>query len=353
MPVALIAGATGLVGKHIAELLASQPGWRRIGLGRSRPHGPAAAHLDEFIAVDLADTRCVRQLGDRLSETTHVFYLSRMLGSGYHIPIDENVAMLGRLLDALDRADKLEHVQIMHGMKWYGSHVGAFPTPARESDPPSDSPSFYYGQRQLLTEHRQGRKWTYSTLRPHCVSGVATGSPSNLMLGLGVYGALMRETGRPLRYPGTARAFEARLTYTDAGLLARAMHWIATTPGAGDQDFNVANGDEFSWQELWPALADYFGVEAGPPGVADFVPHMHALEPVWRDLCRRHDLDARDYPSLVDWSFVRNSLALEWDQVMSTDKLARFGFPDQTSSPAMVFRILDEYRGLGLIPRKS
>src|SRR5690606_10276928 len=130
--------------------------------------------------------------------------------------------------------------------------------------------TFYYAQRDALAHRQKGQSWTYSSLRPHCVSGVSVGSPSNLMLGIGMLGALMKETGQPFRYPGSPQAFAAQLTYTDADLLADAMHWAATSPEAANQDFNVANGDVFSWQGVWPELAAYFGVEAGEPDANGF-----------------------------------------------------------------------------------
>ena len=32
-------------------------------------------------------------------------------------------------------AKELAHVHLMHGSKWYGKHLGAFKTPAKEDDP--------------------------------------------------------------------------------------------------------------------------------------------------------------------------------------------------------------------------
>lgn len=351
MPVALIVGATGLVGAHLIRKLTSAGDWKCIGLGRTPPRGLAHSGLDDFITADLTDTAASRSVSDRLAQVTHVFYLARVLGTQYRIPVQENERMLANMLDALHQATDLRHVQVMHGLKWYGSQARPFPVPARESDPrPDDVDTFYYAQRDLLANRQQGQPWTFSTLRPHCVSGVATGSPSNLMLGLGVYAALMRETGQPLRYPGSHKAFQAKLTYTDANLLANAMHWAATTPKAGNQDFNVANGDVFTWHELWPALAAYFQVREASPGVPDFVRTMHGLEPAWNNLGARTNLAVCGFQQLADWSFIEASLRPEWDQVMSTDKLAYYGFTQQTDTRKMVFNILDEYRRLRLLP---
>src|SRR5690606_26645877 len=210
MPVALIVGATGLVGTYISDKLAQLDGWRRIGMGRRSPDDLDACSLDGFVSCDLLDPTSCQRIRPELADVTHVFYLARVLNAGYSIPIKENEQMLLNLLDALADARNLTHVQIMHGLKWYGSHQKPFAIPARESDPrPVGVDTFYYAQRDALAQRQQGQPWTYSTLRPHCVSGVSVGSPSNLMLGIGMLGALMKATGQPLKYPGSPQAFGA------------------------------------------------------------------------------------------------------------------------------------------------
>ena len=350
MPVALIVGATGLVGAYIARKL-KRSGWRCIGMGRHRPADLAACSLDGFVTCDLLDPTACRGVRAELADVSHVFHLARVLNAGYAIPIKENERMLLNLLDALEGAPDLAHVQIMHGLKWYGSHQHPFAIPARESGPrPAGVQTFYYAQRDAVEKRQRGQRWTFSTLRPHCVSGVSVGSPSNLMLGIGMLGALMKETGQPLRYPGSAQAFSAQLTYTDAGLLADAMHWAATSPAAANQDFNVANGDVFSWEQVWPKLGAYFGVETGAPGIDGFSEKMAGMKGVWHSMARRHGLASHAYESLVSWPFVQASLGLAWDQVMSTDKLAQHGFTQRIDTLAMIFRILDNYRELRIIP---
>jgi hypothetical protein len=47
-----------------------------------------------------------------------------------------NVALLTNLMDAVEpAAEALQHVNLMHGTKWYGNHLGPFKTPAKETDP--------------------------------------------------------------------------------------------------------------------------------------------------------------------------------------------------------------------------
>ena len=42
--------------------------------------------------------------------------------------------------------------------------------------------------------------------------------------------------------------------------LAAAIVWMATEEGCANQVFNVTNGDYYRWENLWPRIADHFGV---------------------------------------------------------------------------------------------
>ena len=66
-------------------------------------------------------------------------------------------------------------------------------------------------------------------MRPQVVCGFALGSPMNMLSAIGVFAAVQRERGEPLRFPGGAPCITQA---TDADLLARAIVWAAEEPGA-------------------------------------------------------------------------------------------------------------------------
>src|SRR5262249_39113205 len=74
-------------------------------------------------------------------------------------------------------APDLAHVNLMHGTKWHGNHLGPFKTPAKEDDPRHMPPNFYYDQKDLVAARQQGKAWTWSTARPHASCGLSTGNP--------------------------------------------------------------------------------------------------------------------------------------------------------------------------------
>jgi len=348
MKTALIVGGSGLVGGHLVKQLQREGGWRVVSTQRRLPAAPPAGVTP--LALDVRDAASVARALAGLADVTHVFFLARVWDEGYVIGREQNVAALACVLDAIQDWPALRHIQLVHGLKWYGSVDGPFPAPARESDPRPGKAHFYYDQRDLLARRQRGRAWHWATLRPHCVSGVAVGSPSNVMLGIGVYAAVMRALGRPLAFPASQAAFGAQLTYTDAGLLAQAMSWAATAPAAQDEDFNVANGDTFSWQAVWPAIAAAFGMRAAPPGPVSLADEMPRHREVWARLAETHGLAQPDIAKLVDWHFMDATLALQWDQTMSLDKLRGKGFAEQVETRGMILDILRQYGQRRVLP---
>ena len=161
---AVIVGALGVIGRNLLLHLEADADWRIIGLSRRAPDFATRAR---FIAVDLLDReQTLAKLSD-LREATHVFYCAfqaRPTWAEHNAP---NLAMLVNAVDAIDAASsQLQHVHLVEGTKFYGTHLGPFKTPAREDDPPHMLPNFYYDQEMWLRERQRGRPWSWSALRP-------------------------------------------------------------------------------------------------------------------------------------------------------------------------------------------
>lgn len=344
---ALVVGASGLLGGNLARRLA-RTGWTLTTLARRLPAVEGAQHL----AADLLDAAQVRALAPRLAGITHVFFCSRAVASGYAIDVDANTRMLENLLDALAAgAPALRHVQLMHGLKWYGTHVGPIRLPAKETDPPHADSSFYQRQQELLARRQAGVAWSWTTIRPHFICAVATDSPSNLVGVLGMLAAILRAEGDELWFPGTEAAFDAITSVVDIDLLLDAMVWAATEPACGGNAFNVANGDCFRWRDMWPVVAGAFGMRAGGVRPVDLRAYMADKAPVWDALVKRHGLRPAPFASLADWSFAQNNVfGLAWDVFASTAKAHRFGFHGVVDSDAMFARLLADYRQRKILP---
>ena len=345
---ALIVGASGLLGTNLLQYLSRLPDWDVISLSRRKPeHRTAARH----ISLDLLDAdACAAELA-RPRDVTHVFYLSRAVEGNYTIKVQPNVDMLRNLLEALEHAEgRLQHVQLMHGLKWYGSHLGPFKNPAEESDPRPSIRNFYYDQQDYIIDQQRGKKWTWSALRPHFICGVAVGSPSNIMSAVGTYATILRELRLPLHFPGEEKSFDATLTYVDVDLLTRAMVWAATDATAANDAFNIVNGDSFRWRDVWPGIAAFYGMELGSAKPTRLFEFMNDKEPVWQAAVKRHTLQPNRFTDVADWSFADTVFGATWDQTASAAKARRHGFSDITDTRTMLTSILGEYRRRRILP---
>jgi len=344
---ALVVGASGLVGGNFLRHLQRASGWDVVTLSRRPPmDAPGTTHM----AVDLLDPAQCATVAPALAGVTHVFFCARSVGQHYEIKLDPNRQIVENLLDALlPVAAALKHVQIIHGMKWYGSNLGPYRTPAKESHPRLASPNFYYEQLDAIIARQRGSGWSWSTLRPHFVCGVTVGSPSNPLSTLACYAEILRELGEPLHFPGPRGSFEAHMCITDVRLLCRAMEWAATEPRCANQAYNIVNGDSFRWKDVWPMLAAHFGMPPGdvrPVRLRDF---MADKGPVWDRLASRYGLRSR-MEDISDWAFADVLFEGAWDQTASVVKAHRDGFTGMMDTEEMFIEILTQYRELRLLP---
>lgn len=346
---ALVLGGSGLLGRNLIRRLDGMPHWRVTSLSR-RPM--ETSRSVRHVAADLLDRDQLRACAGDLAEVTHVFFCSRAVTQGYAISVDTNTEMLENLLDVLlPVAPALSHVQLMHGLKWYGSHVGPIKLPAKETDPPHVDSSFYQKQQDYLTRLQVNQRWTWSTVRPHFICAVATDSPSNLVAVLGTFAALLHELGEELWFPGSEKAFDSITNVVDIDLLTKSMIWMATDQSCQNNAFNMANGDCFRWSDIWPRIARQFGMKPGGPRPTDLPQFMADKAPVWDALVKRRGLRATPFRMMADWSFASNNVfALIWDIFASTVKAHQFGFPDMVDSEEMFDRLFAQYRALRILP---
>ena len=282
---ALIAGASGIVGRGIAERLVGD-GWRVLCASRS-----GGGHLPgtEGVAVDLLDAEaCARAVAPHAG-ITHVFHAAFQPAPSRAAEVAPNLAMLRNVVEAVQQASPaLRKVVLVTGAKFYGIQWGASSTPCRESDPRQLPPNFYYDQEDWLREASRSARWRWVNLIPPFVSGYAVGNPMNLVLGIGLYAAVCKELGMPLRFPGSVGAYEALHQIADARQIGAAAAWAADAPAAEDEAFNVTNGDPARWRHTWPVLAEALGMAFAEPKTLPLADLMPAQQAVWDRIARRH-----------------------------------------------------------------
>jgi nucleoside-diphosphate-sugar epimerase len=330
-----------------------------IALSRRQPRELYGAR---HVPIDLTDpTQCTRAATE-LHGATHLMYAALYeepnLVDGWRDPhqIDTNDKMLRSLMAALEpAAPSLRHVALLQGTKAYGVHVRPLTVPAREGRSEMyEQPNFYWAQENFLRELQQGKPWHFSILRPVLIVGLAMGGAMDLIPPLGVYAAVLREQGRALDYPGgAARVSQA----VDVDLLARAIAWSGEAQAARNEAFNVTNGDVFTWENIWPAIADALDMTPGKSVPLSLAQEYKSWIAPWDELRRKHNLISPDLESFIGLSFQYADYSMRYGQtqsgppsIVSTVKINQAGFTEMMDTEMMFQKWFRQARSSRLLP---
>lgn len=349
----LIVGALGVVGRAALDAYEADPAWDICGLSRRRPDFETRA---DWICADLLDADALADVLSATGPFTHLVYCALQeeatLVSGWtsQSQIGRNLAMLTHLLDAMPKG--LRHLTLLQGTKAYGVHHGPYRMPARESDPRFIASNFYYDQEDLARARGARDGFDITVLRPQIVCGFALGNPMNAVTALGVYASVCRELGQPLRFPGGPACLQEAV---DARLLGRAVKWAGSEPRCRGEIYNIANGDCFSWPNLWPMIARRFGVEPGVAHPFSLAEVMADKGPVWDRIVERHGLAPHAYGEIVaSWQFMdyllRHGRTYPHHSIVSTIKARQHGFHDCRDTEEMFDSIFGELQAARILP---
>ena len=346
---ALVVGGLGVIGRNLINHLATLEDWDIVAVSRRSPDEEMAKKA-KYIQCDLLDLNQTEEKFSSLTDITHVFCCA--LDGG----IDATNTEPNRLLVAnpvqviSNTSNCLQRIVLQEGSKAYGRQLGPFKTPAFESDSRHMPPNFYYDQEDFLIEFQKGKNWTWSVLRPEAVCGFAVGNPMNLIMCFGVYAAISKELGMPLKYPGEIGGFEAINQVTDSGLLARMTVWAATSQNAGNEIFNITNGDGFRYVNVWSDWASHFGMEVGPPQRIISSDIMPDKAPIWQRIVEKHDLYPISYDKTAGWPYFDFNMDTSWDVFMSDAKRIDRGFTEIIDTEQMFLRLFEEFRSRKVLP---
>ncbi|GMN37835.1 hypothetical protein TIFTF001_007135 [Ficus carica] len=272
--VALIVGVTGIVGNSLAEILplSNTPGgpWKIYGVARRPRPSWSADHPVTYVQCDVTDQQQTRDRLSKLTDVTHVFYVTWSSRPTEVENCAVNGAMLRNVLEAvIPHAPNLQHICLQTGRKHY---LGSFQlldkvrkpheTPYEEDLPRLDMPNFYYVQEDILMEEVKKKEGlTWSVHRPAVIFGFSPYSLMNIVGCLCAYAAICKHEGWKLRFPGNQLGWESLWDASDADLIAEQEIWAAVDPNVKNEAFNCSNGDLLKWKHLWKVLAEKFEVE--------------------------------------------------------------------------------------------
>src|SRR3989440_7220728 len=355
----VVAGATGLVGSAALRHFGSTGKCEVVALSRREPR---ELHGALYVQIDLTDAAQCARTASALQGATHLVYAALYeapnLVDGWRDEgqIRTNDLMLRNLMGVLEPvAPKLRHVALLQGTKAYGVHVRPLTVPAREGRSEMyEQPNFYWAQENFLRQLQHGKAWHWSILRPVLIVGLAMGGAMDLIPPLGVYAAMLREQGRALDYPGgAARVSQA----VDVDLLARAIAWSGEAPAARNEAFNVTNGDVFTWENIWPAIADGVDMKSGKSVPLSLTQEYKNWIAQWDELRRKHNLISPDLESFVGLSFQYADYSMRHGQtqpgppsIVSTVKINQAGFTEMMDTEIMFRKWFRQAHSQRLLP---
>jgi nucleoside-diphosphate-sugar epimerase len=361
--IAVVTGATGINGNAMVSYLSHFPKQvpTIIAISKSTKNttdtdwynAPHVRHL----ALDLLDTDKVNEQIEYhkhlFAQATHLFHMSYIEKDSDDEMIEVNMKMLRNMIEGLEKVTKLDHVALINGDKYYGSHLGAHKTPYREEDPRPDIKLFYYDQEDYLKARHKSAGWTYSVLRASVILGYSNSSFMNLGATLAAYAVLCKEQGEKFAFPGSEKSWNCLIDFSDVNLIAKMFVWAAVTNSAWNNSFNVVNGDQWRWSELWPKLAEYWGIEWSGPQVTPFKleEKMKGKNAVWKKIVDKYKLKDLTVEHIATWKFADMIFAREWDSFNDMTKAREFGFAGFASSLVSFKKTFLSYEHRGIIPK--
>ncbi|WOK98430.1 hypothetical protein Cni_G07142 [Canna indica] len=374
--VALVIGATGIVGSSLVNILplSDTPGgpWKIYAVSRRSPKPallpPAADDASagplpvQYIHCDVLDPDDAFAKLSLLADVTHLFYVawSNRIVEAENRAV--NSAMLHNVLAAVvPSAAGLRHVCLQTGRKHY---LGPFEALGNSHDPPYHEdlprlpvPNFYYDQEDILFDElskKEGGAVTWSIHRPTTIFGFSPTSLMNVIGTLCVYAAICRHEGAPLKWFGSRLTWDGFNDASDADLIAEQQIWAAVDPYAKKEAFNCSNGDVFKWKRLWAELAERFGVEAvgyeGEEGRFRLEEAMRGKEAVWEKIVAEHELVPTKLKEVGTWWFADAVLGVEVVHLDSMNKSKEHGFLGFRNTVTSFNSWIDRMRACKIVP---
>lgn len=329
--VALVAGASGIIGSGVVDALAENPEWT------TRLLASRAIAGQDTVTVDLLDANAAVAALKAAADTTHLFYAAYKPQPDFAAEVSANGPMLENLLDGLKAVGApLQRVILYQGAKVYGVHLGPVHAPFYEDDIRHIPPNFYYTQEETLRRRGAAGEFDWSILRPDVIIGDVAGNAMNIAMVIGVFAALSKATGTPFRFPGSTKVYDGVFAqFTDTHLLGRASLWSATADAARNEAFNYVH-EPFRWERIWRQIGDAFGLEIGRPLKMNLVKQMADKAPLWSRLIEAYGLRDMPYEKLVGWGFGDFIFNTEFDMISDMGKIRRAGFNETIDSGASI-----------------
>ncbi|GMN61451.1 hypothetical protein TIFTF001_030542 [Ficus carica] len=330
------------------------------GVGRRPRPNWNTDHPIEYIQCDISDPEDANTKLSRLTDVTHIFYVTWANRVTEVENCEVNGAMFRNVLHALiPNAPNLSHICLQTGTKHYIGPFEAFgkikphDPPFTEDLPRLNAPNFYYTLEDILHEEvKKKENLTWTVHRPDVIFGFSPYSLMNLIGTLCVYAAMCKHEGRPLKFPGTKAAWQSYSVASDADLVAEQQIWAAVDPYAKNEAFNCHNGDVFKWKHFWKILAEQFGIEDYGFEEGEnltLTELMRDKGDVWEEIVKENQLEPTKLEDVGVWWFADRMLGGE-HLLSSMNKGKEHGFFGFRNSRISFISWIDKMKAYKIVP---
>lgn len=214
--------------------------------------------------------------------------------------------------------------------------------------------------RKILTEASKERSWTWTEICPDAVIGFTPrGSAFSLALHWAQFLSLYAFNHRgaqerpQVAFPGTEATYNALFTPVSEATLGRILIYAALHQDkCGEKVLNALDNDCPSrFSEIWPAIADWFGLEGVGPREDNT-----AMNPGDYVAMFQHQFADNKLPGAVQYGVGagRGQLDsvgswLEFDRQLSPDRLRASGFTEQKDPVKGWLCAFEQFQKAGLV----
>jgi len=231
-----------------------------------------------------------------------------------------------------------------------------------EESPACPGENFYAALEKELADFTKSVATCSSlVLRPSFIVGPSPRidpSVNNLALCLGIYATLCAELHQPLKFLGGKPTWHAKHTLSHSDRIADlALRGSSELERGSCMALNAGDSDAFSFEEIWPQLAEWAGCPwEGPQGNYGIslaaALETDVLDGTWAGLANREALREPQLSRLWNGVFLEASMSTGWDARLSSKKATALGWaaPERQSGWPTFLRALCQLQEQRLLP---
>ncbi|KAI8576403.1 hypothetical protein K450DRAFT_274755 [Umbelopsis ramanniana AG] len=358
---AVIFGANGISGIAMTKALLASDEWGPIICVSRRPPQLEEAANDsriQFVSIDMVKSSA-DDLASKLSAAgaavaQHAFFYTYIEKQDFKEMNDVNLMLLEKALHALGLVSpKLKSFMLQTGAKYYGCHVGGAEMvrdlPWKEDAPRLCKSCFYYDQEDLLHTYAANKSWRYLITRPNVILGVSK----------------VKNLKRDFIWPGNEIEYTTHFDHSTADNNSRFQLYISVNDKVPSGAYNIKDNDKTTFSELWPKIAEYFGLSIPDPHFKDEkAKHpkeqsMYCQMPLtkyapenkekWHEIAKKHNLDPSAY-DYATWEFVDGTAGRTWPDYLSMEKARQYGWKEERDTLKSYYEVFDELKKMKIIP---